>query len=342
MEAKLYTRDQFRELCLERDKHQCVFCGEKEGLSVHHIVERRLWPDGGYYLENGATVCDVHHMLCEQTNISVEDVRHQCGITKIILPPHMYDDTSYDKWGNPVMANGQRLRGELFYDESVQKVMKQGGVLDLFTYLVKYHRTNHVAWSENIHDDDRVILDMSAFEGKRVIVTVKMDGENTTMYRDYIHARSVDSRNHPSRNWVKNFWSTICHHIDEGWRVCGENMFAEHSIHYDDLKSYFYGFSMWDERNTCLSWDDTMLYFEVMGVTPVEVLYDGIYDEQKIRALWDEKEWANCEGWVMRTADSFNYGQFKSNVAKFVRKGHVQTAKHWMHGRAVIPNGLAD
>lgn len=36
-----------------------------------------------------------------------------------------------------------------------------------------------------------------------VVITEKMDGENTTLYRDGLHARSLDSRHHPSRNWVK-------------------------------------------------------------------------------------------------------------------------------------------
>src|SRR3546814_8478297 len=82
-----------------------------------------------------------------------------------------------------------------------------------------------------------VIDTLAAFEGKRVIVTEKMDGENTTLYRDYIHARSVDGRSHPSRDWVKQFRSGIAADIPEDWRVCGENLFAKHSIHYTALRS---------------------------------------------------------------------------------------------------------
>ena len=78
-------------------------------------------------------MCGAHHYECEQTRISVEDVRLACGITRVIVPPHLYADQPYDKWGNPVLANGQRLKGELFFDESVQKVLSGGKVLDLFT-----------------------------------------------------------------------------------------------------------------------------------------------------------------------------------------------------------------
>lgn len=48
----LLSRDQFRELTFERDKHTCVFC-DKPAQDAHHIIERRLWSDGGYYLDNG-------------------------------------------------------------------------------------------------------------------------------------------------------------------------------------------------------------------------------------------------------------------------------------------------
>lgn len=336
----LLGRDEFREAVFARDKGKCVFC-EQPAVDAHHIIERRLWLDGGYYLDNGASVCGDHHIQCEQTTISVEDVRDACGITRILVPQHLYADQPYDKWGNPLLANGQRLKGELFFDESVQKVLALGGVLDLFSNWVKYPRTHHLPWSDGINDDDRVIDSLSAFVGKRVIVTEKMDGENTTLYRDYTHARSVDGRNHPSRNWVKQFWSRFSADIPEGWRVCGENLYAKHSIHYVDLKTYFMGFSIWDERNICLSWDDTLEWFTLMGITPVPVLYDGLFNEAVIRKLWDEKGWEQSEGYVLRLAEPIAYSEFRHKIAKFVRKGHIQTVKHWMHGQPIERNVLA-
>jgi len=175
-----------------------------------------------------------------------------------------------------------------------------------------------------------------------VIVTVKMDGENCSMYRDYLHARSIDGRSHPSRDWVKGFWSTIAHDIPENWRVCGENLYAVHSIRYDDLPSYFMGFSVWNDRNLCLGWDETLEWFELLGIEPVPVLYDGVFDEKRIRTLYDEKrDWDRVEGYVLRVADEFSYRDFPRSVAKYVRSNHVQTVKHWMHGKPAEPNGLA-
>jgi len=332
---KLLTRDQFREGVFSRDGHKCVFC-DQPAKDAHHILERRLWPDGGYYMANGASVCEEHHLACERTDISVEEVREKCDILKPILPEHLYSDQAYDKWGNIVMPNGQRLRGELFYDESVQKII--AGHLSEFTSYVKYPRTHHVPWSDNLTEDDRMVKNMDHFKGKRVIVTEKMDGENTTMYSDHIHARSIDSSGHESRNWVKNFWSSIAHEIPEGWRVCGENLWAKHSIGYEDLPAYFLGFSLWNDRNECVNWDDTVTYLGVLGIEPVPVLYDGEYDEELIKKLYDKKDWGSKEGYVIRLAEGFDYSEFKKSVAKYVRKDHVQTVKHWMHGRVVEQN----
>lgn len=338
---KLLSRDDFRNGVFARDGHKCVFCGAP-AKDAHHIIERRLFSDGGYYLNNGASVCEEHHLKCEMTTISVEDVRLACGITKPVVPDQIYDDAPVDKWGNEILASGLRLRGALFQDESVQKILKAGGVLDLFTNRVKYPRTFHCPWSPGIHDDDRVISSMDNFIGRRVIVHEKLDGENTTMYNDYLHARSIDGRHHPSRDWVKNFHGQIAHEIPEDWRINVENLYAKHSIAYNNLKSYIYGFHVWNELNSCLSWDDDLIWFELLGIEPCPVIYDGIYDEKIIRGLYNEKtDWETREGYVIRIADGFHYSEFHHCVAKYVRAKHVQTTKHWMHGQAIEPNKLA-
>lgn len=334
----LLTRDQFRTQVFSRDKYRCVVCGQP-AKDAHHILERRLWPDGGYYLNNGASVCETHHLECEMTTISVEKIRELCGIIKPILPPHLYDDQIYDKWGNIIQPNGQRLKGELFYDESIQKILGRGQVLDLFTTHIKYPRTYHLPWSQGMHDDDRMMPNTDMFKGERVIVTEKMDGENTTMYNNHIHARSIDSVNHESRNWVKNFWSHISYEIPDNWRICGENMFAEHSIHYDNLSSYFYGFSIW-ENDICLSWDETLEFFDILEIETVPVLYDGPFDDLLVENLWDDAMHGSHEGYVMRLADSFAMKDFRFCVGKFVRKNHINTVKHWMHGQRIVTNKL--
>lgn len=338
---RLLTRDDFRESVFKRDNHTCVLCG-KPAVDAHHILERRLFSGhqaGGYFLSNGASVCSECHLKCESTEVSVEEVRAAAGITNPIIPDHMSPTQTYDKWGNCVLADGTRTKGELFSDESVQKILAKGKVLDRFINRMKYPRTFHAPFSPGVQSDDKVIKTTRQFEGRRVILTEKMDGENTTMYRDGIHARSLDSAHHESRDWVKRIWSEIAWNIPDGFRVCGENLFARHSIAYDNLESYFYVFSIWNQR-TCFSWDDTVLYAELLELPLVRVIYDGVYDEKVIRDLCDNIDTNRVEGAVLRLADSFDYDEFDQCVMKYVRKGHVQTDNHWMHS-TVIPNKLS-
>jgi hypothetical protein len=340
------TRDTFRETVFARDSYGCVICRRPISdvrIDAHHIMERRLWDDGGYYLDNGATLCDQGdagcHKKAETTEISCEEIRSAAGITRVLLPPHLYRDNQYDKWGNIILPSGNRIKGELFGDESVQKNLRMGGVIDLFQPYVKYPRTYHLPWSPGLTDDDRAHEHTDFFAGKRVIITEKMDGENTTMYRDYIHARSLDSGSHPSRGWVKNLHAQVCGDIPEGWRICGENLYAKHSLGYSSLPSYFMAFSIWDERNYCLSWDDTRLYAEVLGLEVVPVLYDGLWDEAYVRGLAGRLDLGVVEGYVVRVADAFSYGQFRRCVGKFVRKEHVGTSHNWMM-QAITRNSL--
>ena len=163
-----------------------------------------------------------------------------------------------------------------------------------------------------------------------------MDGENTTMYKDHIHTRSLDSAGGIDRDWVKTFWSTISHDIPDNYRICGENLWAKHSIHYTNLKSYFYGFSVWN-GDTCLSWDETLIYFEVFGIVPIPVVYKGIWNEKLIRSFNVGDE----EGYVVRITDKFEYKDFGLSVAKYVRANHVQTDEHWRQ-QAFVPTVLVD
>jgi hypothetical protein len=339
MKPVLLTRDAFREAVFARDLHLCVWCGAP-AQDAHHIMERRLFHDGGYYLDNGASLCPDCHILAERTTLSPEQLRTLIGARHMILPEHLYSDQRYDKWGNPILLNGRRLRGELFQDESVQKVLKAGDVLDWFTHYVKYPRTYHLPWSPSVGKDDRVARDLSYFYDREVVVTVKKDGENTTMYSDHIHARSLDSASHPSRTWVKNLHARIAHDIPPEWRVCGENLYAKHSIHYLDLRSYFEMFSVWDNKNICLSWDETVLWAGLLGLDPVDVLYRGKWDEKLIRGLYTSTHGdSECEGYVVRVADAFPYREFSRATAKYVRAGHVHTHGHWMRS-LVVPNQL--
>jgi hypothetical protein len=190
----------------------------------------------------------------------------------------------------------------------------------------KYPRTPHLPWSLGATSDDKTLNSVSHFIGKRVIVTEKMDGENFTLGHSYCHARSLDSPNHPSQCWIKAFHAAIKNDIPENVRICGEYMFARHSISYANLKSYFYAFAV-VENDVFLNWQITQEWLTIFDIRSVPVLYSGIFDEKKIKECWDNK--CGREGYVVRLADGFAYEEFGRSVAKFVRPNHVQTDEHW-------------
>lgn len=207
------------------------------------------------------------------------------------------------------------------------------------TQLFKYPKTWHFSWSPGTQSDDR-FLSEEQYENIRslgdVVVTEKRDGENTTLYPHHMHARSLDSRMHPTRNWVKRLHGEVAWKIPATYRVCGENLYARHSIAYDDLPTYFEVFSIWD-TTICLAWDVTTTLCQEWGLTTVPVLYRGPFNEGLIKGLMRE----GIEGYVVRNAQSFEFDDFQSNVAKYVRKGHVQTNKHWMY-QEIVPNKLKE
>ncbi|MEU9161838.1 RNA ligase family protein [Streptomyces sp. NPDC048424] len=199
-----------------------------------------------------------------------------------------------------------------------------------------YPRTPHLPWSPGASADDVRAVGLEGLAGREVVVTEKLDGENTTLYADGLHARSLDSAHHPSRAWVKGLQGRIGPGIPAGWRVCGENLYARHSIPYEDLDSWFYGFSVWDGDH-CLDWDRTVRFLRGLGVPAPRVLWRGTFDARTLRKL--KLDTAREEGYVVRTAAGFAREDFGRCVAKWVRGGHVQTDTHWMFAE-VVPNGL--
>lgn len=198
----------------------------------------------------------------------------------------------------------------------------------------KHPRTYHLDYSLSLASDDKfytnIYNDMSHFIGKRIVVTEKMDGENTTFYRDYFHARSIDSNHNFTRDWCKKLHSIIKYDIPIGWRISGENVSYYHSIKYDNLISYFYMFMIWDEHNNALSYDELCEWSELLDLAMPKLLYDGIYDESKLIEISKNLDYEKSEGFVIRIADSFNFSDFSKCVAKFVRPNHVQSNEHWL------------
>lgn len=204
----------------------------------------------------------------------------------------------------------------------------------------KYGRTYHLPISPGATSDDKVMATLDGLMIGDLIITEKMDGENTTIHRGGSHARSPDSRYHPSRDWLKAFSAGIQPQLADGERVIGENLYARHSVGYDDLPSFFLGFA-WIVHDEVQSWDLTLARFEELGIVPVPTLYRGPYEAGLFEQTAASLNRTRQEGFVVRTADAFPEADMSVRMGKYVRANHVQSETHWMQSE-LIPNRLAN
>jgi hypothetical protein len=226
---------------------------------------------------------------------------------------------------------------------------------------IKYPRTMNFPWSKSNSSDDVWWKECTPFEDEEVVMTEKLDGECTTIYPDgQCHARSIDTSHHPSRSWIKKEAARFAHHIPKGHRICGENLYAWHSIFYTELPTYFFVYGIYDNNNRCLSWEETEELCDMLDLITVPVIYQGEWNERLLPQLWtghgsfptfatqveypkypNDFKPCEAEGYVVRLSRGFPYEDFRYSCAKYVRENHVTTPTNWMT-RAVIPNLLFD
>lgn len=202
------------------------------------------------------------------------------------------------------------------------------------TTLYSYPRTPHLPESPGATSDDKhASKEAIAYlqSGIDLVTTVKMDGGNLTLYSDAFHGRSKDSGTHSWDTYAKQIWSQISFDIPDGWRVSCESMYARRSVAYTDLESPLYIIGIWNERNTLISWSETVEWAAILGLPTVPCIYEG-NDFKSATSAWHENFTAdNSEGFVVRHAGEIPYELFKKNVAKYVRANHVQTSADWRH-----------
>ena len=206
----------------------------------------------------------------------------------------------------------------------------------------KYPRTYHLPYSPGTTSDDRILHGewFKHYEGKEIVITEKLDGENTAMTRDDVYARThaVATRS----AWSYNLWNPgdglhwrIKNLIGKYETVYGENLYGEHSIHYDKLTAYWHMFAANDGIDW-YSWNDVKLLANYFEVPTVPVLWEGkITSESELKTLVDyyvqqpSVYGPEREGVVIRVAEGFPLNEFSNYVCKWVRPHHVQTDEHW-------------
>lgn len=195
----------------------------------------------------------------------------------------------------------------------------------------------HLPWSPGITNDDKVLETTDPWVGTQVIITKKLDGECTTMYRDGLHARSLDFESRIDRDRIKAIHAEFAREIPENLRICGENMTAVHTLRYADLRDWFYVYGIWEDT-ACLGWAETMEWCQLLGMTrasgkplsTVPLIYWGTYyGDEMCEEFCERLDLTKDEGLVVRPAGRFHLNDFPKLVGKYVRKNHVQTDQHW-------------
>lgn len=201
---------------------------------------------------------------------------------------------------------------------------------------IKYGRTFHLPWSKGIQSDDKVLKSLESFENKEIVVLEKMDGENTTLYTDHYHARSIDSQYNFTRSWISKMHSVMKFDIPDNFRFVFENIWAEHSIRYENIDTYAFLLSIWksssdESKDICLSYDETKDWAELLDVRMPKEFYRGVFDKDKLIDLANSLDTSKTEGYVIRVTSEFSKKNMQKSIAKFVREGHVQpNADHWL------------
>lgn len=204
----------------------------------------------------------------------------------------------------------------------------------------------HVPWSEEDAREQKYLESITGmcFTEGEAVMTEKMDGSNAALTRNHVYVRSHGHEaTHRSFDMLKARHAEIAHELNEHEGIYGEWCYAEHSIHYDRLPSYFLVFGVLDfENGVWSSWDATVSRSAELGFDTVPEIRRGAYS----RDFETGPEGASAsgsvrEGYVIRTAEEFAHEKFERAMAKCVRHDHVSTDEHWSHS-SITTNELAD
>ena len=212
----------------------------------------------------------------------------------------------------------------------------------------KYPRTLHLPFSPEVHSDDKVInfKDLNNLLNKEYVVLEKMDGQNNCLKGLDTNTNNyggVFARTHTQEtqlawdSYLINWYHQNKYNLkDDNWYFI-ENLFAKHSIVYENLDTYMFLFNVYNNKtNIMLSWNKIEEEAKRLNLRTPEVIktckFNNISEIQKLlneEILKPSRYGKDREGFVLRPMDSFNIQDFSKCVVKYVRKGHVQTDEHW-------------
>ncbi|MBL7827619.1 MAG: RNA ligase family protein, partial [Saprospiraceae bacterium] len=148
----------------------------------------------------------------------------------------------------------------------------------------KYPRTCHFPFSPGASNDDKILFDWHELLEKPVVITEKLDGENTCLKSAGVFARSHSA---PTRNpWAQNMWpiwERLRYDLDE-LEIFGENLYGVHSIEYQALPGYFFVFGI-RQGDTWFSWQAVRETCFLLDLQSVPVFAEGQFNEEELQQL---------------------------------------------------------
>lgn len=328
------VRANFRRLVFTRDYYRCVvpICNTP-AVDAHHLIERAFWSAedefGGYIMDNGVSVCETHHRHAEKDFIPPQALREWAGITNRVLPKQFDSNQWYTKWGTAIKASTRQPWEN-----------------------IKYPHTPYLGFSPSVDAldvSDSGYFNLEQFLGKPLMVATKMDGSNALLTHAIVAARNGSIASHKSFDMLKAMHGKMSYLIPEDIQVFGEWLYAKHSIHYSGylaLPALFQVFAIYKRSwQMWLGWEAVKAWSMKLGFPTVPVV--GMIEESNSQKLTHAlTQLGNSvikkghEGIVVRSIYPFHYGQFSSNIAKYVRPNHVTTDEHWSM-QPIVKNELA-
>lgn len=216
---------------------------------------------------------------------------------------------------------------------------------------IKYPSTSYFTFSPSVDEKDKMrdepYINLSTMVNMDLVFTIKMDGSNVMLDSEKVAARNGISAEHKSFDPLKSIHAIkIKNQIPENLQIFGEWLFAKHSIHYIDnlsLNNYLMIFGIYDKESEYFldfnTVQDFCKKYDLSTVPVITEIKKNYFIEKELQKFII-KTAENIikkghEGIVVRNADSFKYDDFGKNIAKYVRKNHVQTDIHWKQQKIV-------
>jgi hypothetical protein len=210
----------------------------------------------------------------------------------------------------------------------------------------KYPRTYHWPWSPEIHKDDSTHQNPACFLDVEVVISEKLDGGNTCLWRGEAYARSTGQV--ATAGWfamVKKHHAWKTAGLPGDLQIYGEDLYGIHSLHYDAVaEDQTYRVFNIREGDDWMSWDNVITRATELNMLTVPELFRGTFNQIKDITDWMNDEikkpsflGPEREGFVIRHSAGFTNDEFQNKVAKYVRQGHVQTNQHWTKNWQPIP-----